>query len=188
MKKAKPNHEKTLPEGKAQMETEQGEIERLKAENEKLRDENAQQKEKLRREHEIYLRSVADFNNYRQRIERERANAAQIGKREIILSLLDFLDDFERALKHIDESEVSVSEGLHAIHRRLASLLEAQGVAAFESVGYPFDPTLHEAVGSEESDEQEPDTVLDELSPGYRWGDELLRPARVRVARQASDR
>jgi molecular chaperone GrpE len=177
-----------MPESKAQMGTGRGDIEQLKAENELLRDENAQQKEKLRREHEIYLRSIADFNNYRQRIERERANAALIGKREMILSLLDFLDDFERALKHIDESEVSVSEGLHATHRRLASLLESHGVTTFESVGHPFDPSLHEAVGSADSDEQDPDTVFDELSPGYRWGDELLRPARVRVARQASGR
>jgi molecular chaperone GrpE len=183
MKKAEPIHKKTLPEDKAQMDAEQDEIERLKAENEQLKKENAQQKEELRREQEIYLRNVADFNNYRQRIERERANAANNGKREIILSLLDFVDDFERALKHIDESEVSVSAGLHAIYRRLAGLLEAEGVTPIESVGYPFDPALHEAVGSEESDEQEPDTVLDELSRGYRWGDELLRPARVRVAR-----
>jgi molecular chaperone GrpE len=188
MKKAKSNHEEPLPEGKAQTDAEQGKIEQLKADNEKLKDENAQYQEELRREHEIYLRSLADFNNYRQRIERERANAAQTGKREIILSLLDFLDDFERALKHIDEPGGSVSVGLHAIHRRLAGLLEAQGVTTFQSVGHPFDPTLHEAVGSEESDEQEPDTVLDELSPGYRWGDELLRPARVRVARQVGGR
>jgi molecular chaperone GrpE len=62
-------------------------------------------------------------------------------------------------------------------------LLQAQGVAPFESVGHPFDPALHEAVGSEESHEQEPGIVLDELSTGYRWGDDLLRPARVRVAR-----
>jgi molecular chaperone GrpE len=183
MKKAGANREKTLPADKSQMDLEQGEIERLKAENEQLKNENVQYKEELRREHEIYLRSLADFNNYRQRIEREGASAAQKGKREIILSLLDFLDDFERALKHIDESEVSVSAGLHAIHRRLAGLLKAQGVTSFESVGHPFDPALHEAVGSEESDEQDPDIVLDELSRGYRWGDELLRPARVRVAR-----
>jgi molecular chaperone GrpE len=183
MKKAEPNRKKILPEEKAQMDAEQDEIDRLKAENEHLKRENTQQKEELRREHEIYLRNVADFNNYRQRVQRERASAANVGKREIILSLLDFVDDFERALKHIDESEVSISAGLHAIHRRLAGLLEAEGVTPIESVGYPFDPALHEAVGSEESDEQEPDTVLDELTRGYRWGDELLRPARVRVAR-----
>jgi molecular chaperone GrpE len=162
--------------GDSQTNAEYSEIDRLKVENEQL-------KEDLRREHEIYLRSIADFDNYRRRIERERANAANEGKREIVLSLLDVLDDFEHALAHINRSPAPVSAGLRAIHRRLGKLLEAQGVTPFESVGHPFDPALHEAVGSEESDDQEPGTVLDQLSPGYRWGDELLRPARVRVAR-----
>jgi|SRR5262245_24545908 len=151
-------------------------IEMLKAENERL-------KSDLRREHEIFLRSVADFDNYRKRIERERAEAALEGKREMVLSLLNILDDFEHALKHIDDSPSSVSAGLHAIQRRMVRLVEDQGVTSFESVGHPFDPALHEAVVSEESDDEEPGTVLDELSKGYRWGEKLLRPARVRVAR-----
>lgn len=154
----------------------QGAIERLRSENERLKGE-------LRREHEIYLRNVADFDNYRRRIERERADAALAGKREIVLSLLEILDDFEHALVHLDRSPAAVSAGLQAIHRRLVRLLEAQGVTPFESVGHPFDPSLHEAVGSEESEQLEPGTVLDELSTGYRWGDDLLRPARVRVVR-----
>jgi molecular chaperone GrpE len=154
----------------------QNAIERLRTENEQLREE-------LRREHEIYLRSVADFDNYRRRIDREQTTAARTGKREIVLSLLEILDDFEHALAHLDRSPASVSVGLRAIHRRLVALLEVQGVTPFESLGHPFDPALHEAVGSEESEQQEPGTVLDELSTGYRWGGELLRPARVRVAR-----
>ncbi|MCI0389479.1 MAG: nucleotide exchange factor GrpE [Acidobacteria bacterium] len=183
MNKAKPDPERKVQAGEAQPDAEQAEIARLKAENAQLKDENAQHKEGLRREHELYLRSLADFENYRKRIERERAKAANEGKREMVLSLLNFLDDFERALKHIDESPASVSEGLRAIHRRLAGLLEAQNVTPYESVGQPFDPMLHDAVGSVESDEREPGTVFDELSRGYYWGDELLRPARVRVAR-----
>ncbi|MCI0660221.1 MAG: nucleotide exchange factor GrpE [Acidobacteria bacterium] len=151
-------------------------IEKLKAENERL-------KEDLRHEHEIYLRSVADFDNYRKRIERERASADHEAKRELVLSLIDVLDDFEHALKHIVESPASVSTGLRAIHGRLAKVLEEQGVIPFESVGHPFDPALHEAMVAEESDQHDPGTVLDEFSRGYRWGDKLLRPARVRVAR-----
>jgi molecular chaperone GrpE len=101
----------------------------------------------------------------------------------MVLSLLDVLDDFERALEHMDEAPASISAGLSAIYQRLAGLLEAQGVTPFESVGQPFDPALHEAVGSVESNEQESGAVIDELRRGYRWGEELLRPARVRVAR-----
>jgi molecular chaperone GrpE len=176
MNDKKPNHQKTRQPGESQASAEQARIEPLKDENEQL-------KEALRREHEMYLRGLADFDNYRKRVEREKASAANAGKREIVLSILDVMDDFERAFGHINESPESVSAGLRAIHRRLAGLLEAQGIAPFDSVGRPFDPSLHEAVGTVDSDEHEPGTVIDELSRGYHWGKELLRPARVRVAR-----
>jgi molecular chaperone GrpE len=176
MNDTKSNRDETAQAGEAQSNAEQAGGERLHAENARLQEE-------LRCGHEIYLRSLADFDNYRRRTERERASAVRVGKREMILSLLDVLDDFERALEHMDGAPASVFAGLVAIQRRLAGVLEAQGVIPFESVGRPFDPALHEAVGSVESGEQEPGAVLDEVSRGYRWGEELLRPARVRVAR-----
>ena len=182
MNDKKPKNDRTAQAGKAKTDAEQGESGR-KASGEHLQAENARLKEELRREHEIYLRNLADFENYRRRVERERASVAQAGKREMVLSLLDVLDDFERALEHMDGAPASVSAGLSAIYQRLAGMLEAQGVIPFESVGQPFDPALHEAVGSVESDEQESGAVLDEVRHGYRWGEELLRPARVRVAR-----
>jgi molecular chaperone GrpE len=74
-----------------------------------------------------------------------------------------------------------IFEGLQAIHRKLLGFLEAQGVTPFDSVGQPFDPTLHEAIGSVRSDKYESGIVAEEVQHGYRMGDELLRPARVRV-------
>ena len=142
-----------------------------------------QLKEELRQKNDLYLRALADFENYRKRIDREQASAARAGKREIILALLDTLDGFERALEHSKDDPASIVEGVRAIHRRLLRQLEAQGVTQFKSRGEPFDPNLHEAVASVESDEYESDIVVDELQRGYRWGDEVLRPARVRVAR-----
>jgi molecular chaperone GrpE len=156
---------------------EQNKVEQVSAEHtevERLRGE-------LSREHNLYLRALADFENYRRRVERERENAAKRDKRELLLALLDLADNFERALAHINDSPESVAAGLHTIQRRLASVLETQGVTPFESVGQSFDPGVHEAVGILQSDEQEAGTVLDELSRGYHWGDEVLRPARVRV-------
>jgi molecular chaperone GrpE len=139
-------------------------------------------REQLRQEHEMYLRALADFENYRKRVEVELASAAQRGKHEIILSLLDLLDGFERALQHVDAAPSSFSEGLRAIFRRFQNALERQGVTPIESVGEKFDPRLHEAIGSVPSDKYEPGTVVEEVQRGYRWGDQLLRPARVRVA------
>src|SRR6266516_3779032 len=106
-------------------------------------------KEEVRREHEMYLRALADF---------------------------------DRALEHMDDAPLPVSEGFHAIHRKLLGLLEAHGVIPLKSLGEAFNPELHEAIGSAQSGKCEPGTVIDEVRRGYRWGDEVLRPARVRVA------
>lgn len=142
----------------------------------------SQIKQELRREHDMHMRALADFDNYRRRVERERESEARRGKRDIILSILEVLDGFDRALKHVGDAPESVSAGFEALHRKLLNMLEAQGVAPFITVGERFDPRLHEAIGSLDNDEYEPGRVVEEVQRGYRWGDELLRPARVLVS------
>jgi molecular chaperone GrpE len=136
----------------------------------------------LQQEHDRYLRTRADFENYRRRVERDRDVAARHAKRELLLALVDLADGFDRALVHVDESPGSVAAGLHGMQRRLSSLLEAEGVKPFESVGQRFDPTRHEAMATVRDGGGVPGTVVDEAGRGYLWKDELLRPARVRVA------
>lgn len=138
-------------------------------------------KEELHGEHERYLRLLADFDNYRRRSERERSTAARSGKREIILAFLDVLDGYDRALRHMDDAPASIAEGLEALHRKFLGLLQAQGVTPMLALGEVFNPELHDAIGLMESEELEPGTVAEEVQRGYRWGDEVLRPARVRV-------
>ena len=139
-------------------------------------------KEELRQEHDTLLRSLADFDNYRRRVERDRLSAARSGKRDIIIQLLDVLDDFDRALSHLDDAPSAVSQGVRALHRKIEKVLEAQGVTPFNSAGESFNPQFHEALGTTKNDNVEPGVVAEELQRGYRWGDEVLRPARVRVA------
>jgi molecular chaperone GrpE len=146
----------------------QAEIERLKHE--------------LSREHDRHLRALADFDNYRKRVQRERDSAAQAGKRQLVLALLDVMDDFERALAYANTAPESILTGARVIHKRLTDLLQAEGVVPYTSAAQPFDPALHEAVEVINTDQAMPGVVLNELSHGYRWGDEVLRPARVRVA------
>jgi molecular chaperone GrpE len=136
----------------------------------------------LQQEHDRYLRTRADFENYRRRVERDRDVAARQAKRELLLALVDLADGFDRALVHIDESPDSVAVGLYGMQRRLSNLLEAEGVKSFESIGHPFDPTRHEAMATVRDFEGAPGTVVDEAGRGYLWNDALLRPARVRVA------
>src|ERR1700692_1043247 len=110
--------------------TEQSEVDRLNKE--------------LHYEHEMYLRALADFDNYRRRTEREHASAAQRGKRDIVLPLVELLDGLEQALQHASDEASSVIQGVSAIHRQLLRILEEQGVTAFDSMGKQFNPTLHE--------------------------------------------
>jgi molecular chaperone GrpE len=138
-------------------------------------------KEDLRREHDMYLRALADYDNYRRRVERERTTAARSGKRELILQLLEVLDGFDRALQHMGDAPSSVAEGLQLLQRKLLSVLEAQGVTPLQSLGETFNPEFHDAIGTVRSDDMESGTVADEVQRGYRWGDDVLRPARVRV-------
>lgn len=137
----------------------------------------------VRDEHEMYLRALADFENYRRRAARENESAIRNGKQEIILALLDVIDSFDLARKHLGEAPPAVFDGVLAIYGKLQRLLELQGVTPFASKGQLFDPSLHEAIASVDTTEFKPGTVVEEMQRGYRWGSELLRPARVRVAR-----
>jgi len=142
-----------------------------------------QLRDDLKRAQDMYLRAMADFDNYRKRVERERATAARAGKRDLILRLLDIVDAFDRALEHMEGAPEAVRAGVAAIHRQFMNLLQSQGVTPFDSVGTKFDPTIHEAVGAEDSDKYESGAVIGEISRGYKWGDDVLRPASVRVAK-----
>src|SRR5690348_6889929 len=119
--------------------------------------------DELKREREMRLRALADFDNYRKRIERERADAAQSGRRDIVLQLLDLADSFDRAFAHAGEAPTSWVEGMQSIRRKLLALLESQGVTPFESLGEPFNPERHEAIGTVDSNDYEPGSVAEEL-------------------------
>jgi molecular chaperone GrpE len=95
-------------------------------------------KEELRHEHEMYLRTLADFDNYRRRVEREQTSVARRGKREVLLSLLEVLDAFDRAFRQVRNEPASVSDGLQAIYRKLLNVLETQGVTPFQSCTKPL--------------------------------------------------
>ena len=142
----------------------------LRAEIEELRDRS--------------IRTLADFENYRKRAERERADQVKYGVGEILQDLLPIVDNLERALEAGGSVE-DLKTGLELIVRQTQDLLRQRGVEAVEAVGRPFDPTVHEAVMREEDPEVTEPTVTAELQRGYVLHDRLLRPAMVRVAMAA---
>ena len=140
-------------------------------------------KEQLQAEQEKHLRTLADFVNYRRRTERKYADAAEVGKHELILALLEVMDNFELALRHLQDATEPISSGVQAIYRQFLVLLEKHSVIPFDSLGEHFDPDSHEAIAVVESERYESGAVIEELRRGYRWGGTLLRPAQVFVAK-----
>ncbi len=139
-------------------------------------------REQLDQERDRHLRALADFKNYRRRVELEGNKVAEAGKREIILQLLNVIDDFERTLQWTNNIDQQFIEGVRIIYHKLLALLEHQGVHPFDSVGKLFTPDLHEAIGVVKDEDVGPGTIIEDLRRGYLWNNKLLRPAQVRVA------
>jgi len=141
--------------------------------------------EQLIAERDGYLdqlqRSMAEFANYRRRVDAERAQAKVVGTRDLLRQVLPLADDLQRALASVpdDQLETSWVQGVQLIDRKMRSLLEREGVTQVPSLGEPFDPSLHEAVVIDPGSTQ--NRVVEVFQDAYRQGDFLLRPAMVRV-------
>jgi len=137
----------------------------------------------LKTEHAMYLRALADFDNYRRRIDRDRAKFGTEALRDFMSELLDVVDDLERFLNSVGEETSPLIDGVRFVHQKLLTLLEKEGVRPFESVGKPFDPSLHEVVSTVPAEDTTEGTVVREARRGYKFKGDILRPARVVVAR-----
>ena len=146
--------------------------------------------EDLRREknglQDRLLRTAAEFDNYRKRVERERRDLADYLKADILAEVLPILDNFERAMQASTGSEAEpLRKGVELIHKQMVDFLRKRGVSPIEAVGADFDPNFHEAVIHEVSPSHREGEVIEELQRGYMLGDKLLRPAMVKVAKAA---
>jgi len=128
------------------------------------------------------LRLAADFDNYRKRAQRELEQTRRFGIERLLGDLLPVLDAVDRALGYVGDSREPFAEGVRLIARQAVDVLARHGVKGFASVGQPFDPTLHEAVGVNYTQGAPPGIVLEEHQRGYLLHDRLLRPAKVIVS------
>lgn len=144
--------------------------------------------EELRRERDALqdrlLRTAAEFDNYRKRMDRERRDLAEHTAAEAIKDLLPIIDNLERALQASAQDD-PLRKGVELIHRQMLEMLRKRGVTPIEALGADFDPNVHEAVTHEESDQHREGEVMQELQRGYKVGERLLRPAMVKVAKGA---
>ena len=130
------------------------------------------------------LRTVAEFVNYRKRIDRERRDQANTSVAEAIEELLPIIDNLERALDAPADSDADgFRTGIELIHRQMIELLRQRGVKPILATGADFDPRFHQAVVHEVSVEHREGEVMEELRTGYMLGERLLRPSMVKVAK-----
>jgi molecular chaperone GrpE len=127
------------------------------------------------------IRIMADFDNFRKRVERERAEDRRYAAADVLREFIKIIDNLERAVAS-DGSEDDFRTGVELILRQMHDLLVNSGVSRVEALGKEFDPRYHEAVSKHESAEVTSPTVSDEMQPGYLLQDRLLRPSIVTVA------
>lgn len=138
----------------------------------------------IKEKEELYdrlLRRQAEFENFRRRTERERAELFEFAGMETVRALLPVLDDFERALK-VECADREYARGMELIYQRLFESLKKLGLEPVEALGKPFDPNSHHAVEMVKTTEADDHTVIEEYQQGYNFRGRLLRPAMVKVA------
>jgi molecular chaperone GrpE len=143
-------------------------------------------REEAKKNWDSYLRAMADLENYRKRVQREREETARFANDTILRELLPVLDNLERAVEHARKDNGATQgllQGVEMTLGQLSKVLEKFGVTAIEADGLPLDTSRHEAVGQVETAERAPNTVVQMLQKGYLLNDRLLRPAMVLVAK-----
>ena len=130
------------------------------------------------------MRQMAEFDNFRKRTEREKAQMFEIGAKDIIEKILPVVDNFERGFAGLSEEELATpfAQGMDKVYKQMISTLEAAGVKPIEAVGKEFDPNLHNAVMHEDNEEFGENIVSEEFIKGYTYRDSVVRHSMVKVA------
>lgn len=145
------------------------------------KDKKDQQIEELTDKHQ---RLMAEFQNYRNRSEKEKSAMFEVGAKSIIEKLLPIVDNFERGIAALSEEEQKspTGQGMNLIYKQLMTAFEEMGVTVIEAKGQQFDPELHNAVMHEDNDELEENVVVEEFQKGYKYRDSVIRHSMVKVA------
>ncbi len=161
---------------------EEKEIEKLKTKIKELEAERDELKDSL-------LRKVAEFENYKRRTENDQLNLIKYAAEPFILSVLQVYDDLERSLKHAEESDNqdSLKEGLKLVFDKFTKILKEHGVERIKAKGEPFDFNLHEALLQQPAEGVPPHTVLEEVEPGYKYKDKVIRHSKVIVSQEVTE-
>lgn len=151
---------------------------------EELRRKMDEEKSRAEENYQRFLRSQADFENYRKRMVKEKEELMKYGVKPLMEKLLPVVDNLERAIQSARGEGASVDsfiQGIEMVHRQLLEAMKSEGAIPLEPLGTPFDPHYHQAIAQEETS-GEKGIVLEEYQKGYLLKDKLLRPAMVKVS------
>jgi molecular chaperone GrpE len=154
-------------------------------EPEPLQDELKKAQEEVKTIHDQYLRTLADMDNLRKRTQREKEELGKFANENILRDILPVIDNLERALEHAEQahSNEGLLEGVQMTLAQFCQVLKKFGVAPLESLGQPFDPALHQAIGQIETADCPSNSVAQEMQKGYVLNERLLRPSMVMIAK-----
>lgn len=142
-------------------------------------DQDTKEEEAAEEENAKYLRLMADFQNYKKRVEREKKDLYSYANEKIMMELLTVMDNFERALGQ--DAGDGFKEGMEMIFKQMSDVLEKSGLVEIKALGEDFDPNMHNAVMTEEPSEYESGKVSGVLQKGYTLNGKLIRPTMVKV-------
>ena len=143
--------------------------------------------QEIQRLNDQHLRTLADVENTRKRLQRDKDEFMKYASESLVRELLPIVDSLDQALVAVDQQSdpQAIIKGVHLIYRQLLGLLEKEGVKHLASIGEPFDPHQHEAVGQvDAADGVNDDTIVEEVQRGYLWHGKVLRPSLVKVAKR----
>lgn len=131
-----------------------------------------------------YLRLNAEYQNYRKRVEKEKADIFKYGTEKLFIELLPIMDNFERALssKNTEKMDQKILDGIVMIKKSFESFFDKNGVKKIEALGQPFDPVMHHAVMTESVEDSESEHVVEVLQDGYLMNDKVIRTSMVKVS------
>ena len=160
-------------------------VEEGQIKEEQIKEEQVKEEQDYQKLWDKYVRFQAEFDNYKKRSFKERADFIKFANEGLIIELLSILDNFERGIKSAEQKKDYdlLHQGVDMILKQLHSLLETKGLSRIKSLGQKFNPHQHEAVEVIEEDGVEEEVVTDELQPGYMLGGRVIRPAMVKVVK-----
>ena len=150
---------------------------------EELRKQLEEKEKEAAANHDKYLRSVAEMDNYKKRAAKEKADIIKYGKEELVKDILPFMDSLDRALEHDTGDIQAFKDGVALIQDQILCCLKKHGVEKIETAGAYFDPNFHEALMQVKSDQHKDNKIVSEMQKGYLLNGRLIRPSRVCVCK-----